>query len=257
MIIEHKLRSERVDFIDYWQGGKIEVKGDKLIIEYFFSTYTLDIKEHISSNTLLYDFVNFSLLPKEIKKILEEHNAVTSPQKIYVSRLQMGLRGYDLKEKDVHHLNKNSQYNKSSNLIVFDPEQHKAYHRGEISLSDMVLTLPDKPKKIRKPHKKHISEYKIFKIKKFLLLGKSANYIKKHLKTDKKTIAEIKHENLDQLKVSTHLKQKLKRLKVKISDVLRQIFNFSSNKPKHTLNYDFNSMYSDIICPNCTYNNTS
>ncbi|MBR5304358.1 MAG: hypothetical protein IKU37_05980, partial [Candidatus Gastranaerophilales bacterium] len=97
MIIEHKLRSERVDFVDYWQAGKIEVKGDQLIIEYFFSTYTLDIKEHISSNTLIYDFVNPAKLPKEAQEILKENHAITSPQKVYISRLQKGLQGYDLK----------------------------------------------------------------------------------------------------------------------------------------------------------------
>lgn len=243
-------KSERVDFVDFWQAGKIEVKGDKLIIEYFFSTYILEIHEHVSSNTLIYDFVNPAELPKEAREILRKNNAITSPQKVYVSRLIKGLQGYDLKGKEVHHVNRNTQYNRSSNLIALTPEAHKMYHRGEIHLpSDLVLTLPKKPKKLHKPHKKHISERKIFNIKKYLLFGKSANWIKKELRTDKKTIAEIKQKNLDQLNLPTHLTQKLKRLKVRISDVLKQIFNFSPNKPKHAMSNDFNCMYNSITCP--------
>lgn len=257
MITEHKLRSERVDFVDYWYAGKIEVKGDKLIIEYYFSTYTLDIVEHISSNSLLYDFVNPAKLPKEAREMLEKNNAITSSQKVYVSRLIKGLQGHNLKDKDVHHLNKNSQCNRSSNLMVLTRKEHLALHGGEISLSDLVLTLPKKPKKIHKPHKKHVSEYKIYNIKKYLLLGKSANYIKKHLKTDKKTIAEIREQKPDHLKISYHLKQKLKKLKAKLLKTLSSFFSNLANKPKHAMSNDFNCMYSDIICPNCNYNNTS
>ena len=253
--IEHKLRSERVDFIDYWYAGKIEVKGNKLIIEYYFSTYTLDIEEHISSNSLVYDFVNPAKLPKEAREMLEKNNAITSLQKVYVSRLIKGLQGHNLKDKDVHHLNKNSQCNRSTNLMVLTRKEHLALHGGEISLSDLVLTLPDKPKKVYKPHtKRHISERKIFNIKKYLLFGKSANWIKKELRTDKKTIAEIKNKNLDQLELSTYLKQKLKRLKAKLLKTLSSFFSNLANKPKHALSNEFNCMYNSITCPNANNN---
>ncbi|MBR5304351.1 MAG: HNH endonuclease, partial [Candidatus Gastranaerophilales bacterium] len=205
--------------------------------------------------TLIYDFVNPAKLPKEAQEILKENHAITSPQKVYISRLQKGLQGYDLKGKEVHHVNRNTQCNRSSNLIALTPEAHKMYHRGEIHLpSDLVLTLPKKPKKLHKPHKKHISERKIFNIKKYLLFDKSANWIKKELRTDKKTIAEIKNKNLDQLEISAHLKEKLKRLRVKILDLSRRIFNFSPNNQKHAMSNDFNCMYNSITCPKTNNN---
>ena len=141
----------------------------------------------------------------------------------------------------IHHIDGNSLNNSPDNLEALTPKEHREKHAHQLLISDIALTLPDKRKGAK--HKKaHISQNKAFAVKKMLIEGRSANFIKQNLKVDKSTIKKIAHY----IK-SPKLIKKLCTLKAKLLKTLKGFFSSKANKPKTDLKHYKHCISNNII----------